>query len=120
MRRPFPHSAVTGYRTTDPSTLQRTLLVRDNGANGAAVLTRSTNFTLTDTGTNPATNTAMVGNNLDHIVVLHGQHAVNPYREEFDRVPSAPSVICTKRHEPRPSEFQLAKIRIKPIFALEQ
>ena len=84
------------------------------------MLTRSTNFTLTDTGTNPATNTATVGNDLDHVVVLHGQHAVNQYREEFDRLRSAPSVICTNTTNPGRREFQLANTAIKPIFAPEQ
>ena len=78
------------------------------------------NRTLTDTGTNPATNTVKVGNNLNHMVVLHGQNAVNQYRAEFDRLRSGTFGDLHERHEPRPSEFQLAKIRIKPVFAPEQ
>jgi hypothetical protein len=61
-----------------------------------------------------------VGNNLNHIVVLHGQRAVNQYREEFDRLRSGTFGDLHERHEPRPTEFQLAKIRIKPVFAPEQ
>jgi phosphatidylserine/phosphatidylglycerophosphate/cardiolipin synthase-like enzyme len=104
----------------NPAIFHQKFLVRDDGGNGAAVLTGSTNFTLTDTGTNPATNTVKVGNNLNHIVVLHGQRAVNQYRAEFDRLRSGTFGELHERHEPRPSEFQLAKIRIKPVFAPEQ
>lgn len=95
-------------------------IVRDDGGPGAAVLTGSTNFTLTDTGTNPATNTAKVGNNLNHVLVLHGQKIVSQYRDEFDRLRSGTFGDLHERHEPRPSEFALAKIRIKPVFAPEQ
>ena len=38
----------------NPAIFHQKFLVRDDGGNGAAVLTGSTNFTLTDTGTNPA------------------------------------------------------------------
>jgi phosphatidylserine/phosphatidylglycerophosphate/cardiolipin synthase-like enzyme len=100
----------------NPAIFHQKFLVRDDGSNGAAVLTGSTNFTLTDTGTNPATNTTKVGNNLNHIVVLHGQNAVNQYREEFDRLRSGTFGDLHERHEPPPTEFQLAKIRIKPVF----
>jgi hypothetical protein len=95
-------------------------LVRDDHGNGAPVLAGSTNFTLTDTGTNPATNIVKVGNNLNHVVVLHGQRAVNQYRAEFGRLRTGTFGGLHERHEPRPSEFQSAKIRIKPVFAPEQ
>ena len=104
----------------NPAIFHQKFLIRDDGASGAAVLTGSTNFTLTDTGTNPATNTAKVGNNLNHLVVLHGQNAVNQYRAEFDRLRSGTFGDLHERHEPRPREFRLAKIRVKPVFAPEQ
>jgi phosphatidylserine/phosphatidylglycerophosphate/cardiolipin synthase-like enzyme len=86
-------------------------MVRDAGYDRAAVLTGSTNFTLTDTGKNPG------GNNLNHIVILEGTSAVKQYQAEFDRLRSGTFGDLHERVEPRPDEFRLGKVRVKPLFA---
>ena len=104
----------------NPAIFHQKFIVRDPGQDSAAVLTGSTNFTLTDTGTNPPGNTAKTGNNLNHVVVLHGARATNLYLAEFQRLRSGTFGDLHERVEPRPAEFQLAHMRIKPVFAPEQ
>lgn len=101
----------------NPAIFHQKFVVRDPGLATAAVLTGSTNFTLTDTGTNPADNPAKQGNNLNHIVVLHGQSAVDQYVVEFDRLRSGTFGDLHERHEHQPVEFRLAHVRVKPLFA---
>lgn len=104
----------------NPAIFHQKFIVRDPGEPSGAVLTGSTNFTLTDTGMNPPGNGAKTGNNLNHIVVLHGKHVTDQYLAEFNRLRSGTFGELHERHEPRPVEFGLAGIRIKPIFAPEQ
>jgi hypothetical protein len=104
----------------NPAIFHQKFIVRDPGQDSAAVLTGSTNFTLTDTGKNPPGNTAKTGNNLNHVVVLHGARATNLYLAEFQRLHSGTFGDLHERVEPRPAEFQLAHMRIKPVFAPEQ
>jgi phosphatidylserine/phosphatidylglycerophosphate/cardiolipin synthase-like enzyme len=92
-------------------------VVRDVGTPTAALLTGSTNFTLTDTGKNPATNSVQVGNNLNHIVVLRGQTAAKAYAAEFERLRSGTFGELHERTESRPRAFNLGHLRIKPCFA---
>jgi phosphatidylserine/phosphatidylglycerophosphate/cardiolipin synthase-like enzyme len=105
----------------NPAIFHQKFVVRDPGEPTAAVLTGSTNFTLTDTGTNPpAGNAAKSGNNLNHVVVLHGQTAAAQYLAEFERLRSGTFGELHERREPRPAEFRLGHVRIKPVFAPEQ
>jgi phosphatidylserine/phosphatidylglycerophosphate/cardiolipin synthase-like enzyme len=104
----------------NPAIFHQKFIVRDPGESTGAVLTGSTNFTLTDTGTNPPGNSTKTGNNLNHLVVLKGKRATDQYLAEFDRLRSGTFGELHERHEPRPAEFRLANIRIKPIFAPEQ
>ena len=92
-------------------------VVRDPGLPSAAVLTGSTNFTLTDTGHNLPGNPVQSGNNLNHLIVLRGQRATSQYLREFDRLRSGTFGELHERHEARPVEFRLGKIRVKPLFA---
>jgi phosphatidylserine/phosphatidylglycerophosphate/cardiolipin synthase-like enzyme len=101
----------------NPEIFHQKFMVRDEGLPTAAVLTGSTNFTMTDTGTNPPGNSTKQGNNLNHVVVLHGQRASAQYLAEFERLRSGTFGELHERHEPRPAEFQLGKIRVKPLFA---
>ena len=105
----------------NPAIFHQKFAVRDPGTSTAAVLTGSTNFTRTDTGTNPSgTNpigSAVSGNNLNHVVVLHGQSAASQYSAEFARLRSGTFGDLHERHEPRPREFRLGRMRIKPLFA---
>ena len=104
----------------NPAIFHQKFIIRDPGETTGAVLTGSTNFTLTDTGTNPPGNSAKTGNNLNHLVILKGKRATDQYQAEFDRLRSGTFGELHERHEPRPAEFRLANIRIKPIFAPEQ
>lgn len=104
----------------NPAIFHQKFVVRDPGEPTAAVLTGSTNFTLTDTGQNPSTNMVKRGNNLNHVVVLHGQRAADLYMGEFERLRSGTFGELHERREPRPSEFRLAHVRVKPVFAPDQ
>jgi phosphatidylserine/phosphatidylglycerophosphate/cardiolipin synthase-like enzyme len=100
----------------NPAIFHQKFIVRDAGEPTAAVLTGSTNFTLTDTGMNPA-GASKVGNNLNHIAILHGRRAATQYLGEFDRMRAGTFGDLHERVEPRPSEFGLGGIRVKPLFA---
>jgi phosphatidylserine/phosphatidylglycerophosphate/cardiolipin synthase-like enzyme len=105
----------------NPEIFHQKFMVRDPGLPTAAVLTGSANFTLTDTGTNPPGQPPdKAGNNLNHIVVLQGQSAAKQYLAEFERLRSGTFGELHERHDPRPAEFRLAHLRIKPLFAPEQ
>ena len=77
----------------NPSIFHQKFVVRDPGQPTAAVLTGSTNFTLTDTGKNPPGNPLQSGNNLNHLVILHGARA----GEGVPRGVRAPSVGHVRR-----------------------
>ncbi|HEY3409392.1 MAG TPA: phospholipase D-like domain-containing protein, partial [Propionicimonas sp.] len=97
----------------NPKIFHQKFIVRDEGGPTSAVLTGSTNFTLTDTGHN----TDGRGNNLNHIVVLHGATAASQYLEEFERLRSGTFGDLHERVESRPREFNLGRVRVKPLFA---
>jgi phosphatidylserine/phosphatidylglycerophosphate/cardiolipin synthase-like enzyme len=101
----------------NPAIFHQKFVVRDPGEPSAAVLTGSTNFTLTDTGTNPVVGGVDGGNNLNSVVILHGQSAASQFEREFDRMRSGTFGELRERHEPRPREFTLGRVRIKPLFA---
>ena len=101
----------------NPKIFHQKFMVRDPELPTAAVLTGSTNFTLTDTGKNTPGASAVSGNNLNHVVVLHSERAADQYLAEFQRYRSGTFGELHERHEPRPAEFRLAKIRVKPLFA---
>ena len=83
----------------NPKIFHQKFIVRDSGKPGAAVLTGSTNFTLTDTGTNATTGIGS-GQNLNHVVVLHGQRAATEYLREFERMRSGTFGALHERVEP--------------------
>jgi len=100
----------------NPAIFHQKFVVRDAGMSSAAVLTGSTNFTLTDTGTNPPGG-EQVGDNLNHVVILHGQSASGQYQAEFTRLREGTFGDLHERHEPTPREFRLGGMRMKPLFA---
>jgi PLD-like domain len=108
----------------NPAIFHQKFIVRDPGEPSAAVLTGSTNFTLTDTGMNtpgaPGADPAQVGNNLNHLVILHGSRATTQYLAEFDRMRDGTFGDRHERVESRPAEFSLGKVRVKPLFAPQQ
>jgi len=96
----------------NPQIFHQKFVVCDAGQPSAAVLTGSANFTLTDTGAN-----GDAGNNLNHIVILRGQTAAHLYQAEFNRLRSGTFGNLHERVEPRPTEFRLGQVRVKPLFA---
>jgi phosphatidylserine/phosphatidylglycerophosphate/cardiolipin synthase-like enzyme len=101
----------------NPAIFHQKFVVRDVGEYDAAVLTGSTNFTLTDTGKNVGADPYVIGNNLNHVVVLRGQRASRQYLAEFLRMRSGTFGDLHERHESRPVEFELGFMRVKPLFA---
>lgn len=97
----------------NPRIFHQKFVVRDVGRPTAAVLTGSANFTHTDTGTN----TDGRGNNLNHVVVLSGATAASQYRAEFERLRAGTFGDLHERVEPRPREFRLGGVPVKPLFA---
>jgi phosphatidylserine/phosphatidylglycerophosphate/cardiolipin synthase-like enzyme len=63
----FLRAGIDVITDLNPAIFHQKFVVRDVGASSAAVLTGSTNFTLTDTGHNTSAG-PMVGNNLNHVV----------------------------------------------------
>ena len=112
----FLRAGIDVITDLNPAIFHQKFVVRDAGQSTAAVLTGSTNFTLTDTGHNTSTG-PVVGNNLNHVVILHGQTVCTEYTAEFARLRSGTFGDLHERHEPKPSEFRLAGMRIKPLFA---
>ncbi|GIH06531.1 hypothetical protein Rhe02_45980 [Rhizocola hellebori] len=102
----------------NPAIFHQKFAIRDPGTPSAAVLTGSANFTQTDTGTNPVTGPANLrGNNLNHLVVLRGQQIASQYVTEFASMRSGTFGELNERVQARPMERNLAKIRVKPLFA---
>ncbi|WP_412543715.1 phospholipase D-like domain-containing protein [Longispora sp. K20-0274] len=105
----------------NPDLFHQKFMVRDPGLVSAAVLTGSANFTLTDTGTNPAAGVGgKKGNNLNHLVVLRGKRIASHYVTEFASLRSGTFGPLNERSEPRPAELRLGGIRVKPLFAPQQ
>jgi phosphatidylserine/phosphatidylglycerophosphate/cardiolipin synthase-like enzyme len=100
----------------NPEIFHQKFVVRDVAGPAPAVLTGSTNFTLTDTGTNPPGG-IQAGNNLNHVVVLKSKAAAEQYRAEFERLRAGTFGDLHERVEPRPREFRLGRMRVKPLFA---
>ncbi len=109
----FLRARVDVVSDLNPRIFHQKFIVRDAGEPTSAVLTGSTNFTLTDTGHN----TDGRGNNLNHLVVLHGATAAGQYLQEFERLRSGTFGDLHERVEPRPREFNLGRVRVKPLFA---
>jgi phosphatidylserine/phosphatidylglycerophosphate/cardiolipin synthase-like enzyme len=90
----------------NPETFHQKFVVRDPDGSRAAVLTGSTNFTPTGTG-----------QNLNHIMIMHGKRMAQVYKEEFDEAWNGTFGVKRKRHEPKPKTYKVAGISIKVLFA---
>ncbi|GLY18397.1 phospholipase D-like domain-containing protein [Kineosporia rhizophila] len=107
----------------NPAIFHQKFIVRDPGEPSAAVLTGSANFTRTDTGTNvpgQEESAGVTGNNLNHVAILYGRTAARTYLAEFERMRAGTFGDRHERVEPRPVEFRLGKVRVKPVFAPRQ
>lgn len=107
----FLRSGIDVISDLNRAIFHQKFVVRDVDKPTAAVLTGSTNFTLTDTGAHPTEN------NLNHVVVLHGRTVAGLYQDEFDRLRQGTFGDLHERVEPRPREFRLGRMRVKPLFA---
>lgn len=90
------------------------------GESTAAVMTGSTSFTLADTGSNSVAaggRGAVVGNNLNYVLIVHGRQAASQFLVEFERMRAGNFGELRERVEPRPREFTLERVRVKPLFA---
>lgn len=104
-------SGVDVITDLNPKIFHQKFIFREKGKPTAAVLTDSTNFTPTDSGK------ATPGNNLNHLLVLHGPKAAKQYRAEFERMRAGTFGDLHERVEARPEEFELEGVRITPLFA---
>ncbi|GAB3267989.1 phospholipase D-like domain-containing protein [Kineosporia babensis] len=107
----------------NPAIFHQKFIVRDPGEPSAAVLTGSANFTRTDTGTNrpgQEDSPGVTGNNLNHVAIVYGRTAARTYLAEFERMRAGTFGALRERVEPRPVEFRLGKVRVKPVFAPRQ
>ena len=80
----------------NPEIFHQKFIVRDHGQPTAAVVTGSTNLTLTDTGKNPPGNPLQAGNKPQPHRDPARPGAAKEYAAEFGRVQSVPSVSCMK------------------------
>ena len=105
----------------NPKIFHQKFIVRDPGVPTAAVLTGSTNFTCTDTGTNPPDNRDSRQQPQPRGRSCTGRRAAEPVP---GRVPAAARRHvrrrCTSGTSRGRREFRLGRIRVKPIFAPEQ
>jgi len=101
----------------NPEIFHQKFVVRDAGTDHAATLTGSANFTRTDTGTNSPANPDQLGNNLNHVLVLHGRPITGQYLDEFTRLRAGTFGDLHERVEPRPKELRIGRVRVKPMFA---
>lgn len=90
----------------NPKTFHQKFIVRDPDGNRAALLTGSTNFTPTGTGSN-----------LNHVVLVKGKSVAGTYLDEFEEIWSGTFGRVSVRHDPKPRLHRASKVRIKVLFA---
>jgi len=92
----------------NPKIFHQKFIVRDVDMDGAtrAVLTGSTNFTPTG-----------VNENLNHLVVVRGALVARQYGTEFEEIWGGTFGASRVRHEPKPREVGVSRVRVKPLFA---
>lgn len=86
-------------------------IVRDSGGSRRALLTGSTNFTPTGTGSHGTRK------NLNHLVVVHDQWVCNEYDAEFAEIWQGTFGTLRSRHEPSPRNNTVAGISVRALFA---
>jgi phosphatidylserine/phosphatidylglycerophosphate/cardiolipin synthase-like enzyme len=86
-------------------------IVRDSGGSRRALLTGSTNFTPTGTGSHGTRK------NLNHLVVVHDQWVCNEYDAEFAEIWQGTFGQLRSRHEPSPRNNTVAGISVRALFA---
>jgi phosphatidylserine/phosphatidylglycerophosphate/cardiolipin synthase-like enzyme len=95
----------------NPHIFHQKFMIRDSGGPRRALLTGSTNFTPTGTGSHGSRK------NLNHIVVVHDQWVCNEYDAEFDEIWQGTFGKLRSRHEPSPRNNRVAGICVRALFA---
>jgi phosphatidylserine/phosphatidylglycerophosphate/cardiolipin synthase-like enzyme len=90
----------------NPETYHQKFIVRDPEGSRAGVLTGSTNFTPTGTGSN-----------LNHVVILHSKRVAGLYLDEFVEAWTGTFGEKSERHGPAPKTYDVSKVRVKVLFA---
>lgn len=90
----------------NPNIFHQKFIVRDRNGGSRSLLTGSTNFTPTG-----------VANNLNHLVEIKSARVLKQYALEFDEIWDGTFGAVRNRHEAKPSEYGVSKVRVKPLFA---
>ena len=87
----------------NPKIFHQKFIVRDaDTSRRAAVLTGSTNFTPTGTGSN-----------LNHVLIVRGKRTSGVCREEFEELWSGTFGQKRERHDPKPRTYTVSKVKVK-------
>jgi len=86
----------------NPDIFHQKFIIRDSGAPTRALLTGSTNFTPTGTGSHGSRK------NLNHLVIVHDQRVCNEYDTEFEEIWQGTFGKVRSRHEPSPRNNSVA------------
>src|SRR3546814_6863440 len=86
-------------------------IIRDSGGSRRALLTGSTNFTPTGTGSHGTRK------NLNHLVILHDQWVCNDYDAEFAEIWQGTFGKLRSRHGPSQRNNTVAGVSVRALFA---
>src|SRR3546814_10039003 len=86
-------------------------IIRDSGGSRRALLTGSTNFTPTGTGSHGTRK------NLNHLVMVHDQWVCSEYDVEFAEIWQGTFGKLRSRHEPSPRNNTVDGISVRALFA---
>ncbi|HEY9548551.1 MAG TPA: phospholipase D-like domain-containing protein [Kiloniellaceae bacterium] len=95
----------------NPDIFHQKFIIRDSGGSRRALLTGSTNFTPTGTGSHGTRK------NLNHLVILHDQWVCNDYDAEFAEIWQGTFGKLRSRHEPSPRNNTVAGVSVRALFA---
>jgi phosphatidylserine/phosphatidylglycerophosphate/cardiolipin synthase-like enzyme len=95
----------------NPDIFHQKFIIRDSGGSRRALLTGSTNFTPTGTGSHGTRK------NLNHLVVVHDQWVCNEYDAEFAEIWQGTFGKLRSRHEPSPRRNTVGGICVRALFA---
>jgi len=95
----------------NPDIFHQKFIVRDSGGPRRALLTGSTNFTPTGTGSHGSRK------NLNHVVIVHDQWVCNEYDDEFAEIWQGTFGKVRNRHEPSPRNNRVGGVCVRALFA---
>jgi len=95
----------------NPYIFHQKFIIRDSGRSRRALLTGSTNFTPTGTGSHGSRK------NLNHLVIVHDQWVCNEYDLEFAEIWQGTFGEVRSRHEPSPRNNSVSGVCVRALFA---